>query len=242
MMRVLDLSFPAPTENLAFDEVLLRGVADGSAPPTMRFWESPMPFVVLGTSQRLAREVHEARCRADSVPILRRCPAGGCVLQGPGSLNYTLALPLGQWPELQGLHESYRFILGRIASALARQGVPATHEGICDLAIDGRKVSGNAQRRVKGAVLHHGTLLYRPDYSGMGRYLCEPEDRPEYRGGRTHGQFVAALPLSASQLHDVVRLAFDAMGAPGQAGETELADTRALALEKYSTREWTHRR
>lgn len=242
MMRLLDLSFPAPAENLAFEEVLLRGVAEQAAPPVLRFWESPVPFVVLGTSQKLAEEAHEANCRAGGVPILRRCTAGGCVLQGPGSLNYTLAVPLELWPELRGLHDSYRHILGRLAGALAARGVRTTHQGICDLTLENRKVSGNAQRRVKGALLHHGTLLYRPDYAAMARYLLEPAGRPEYRGRRTHRQFVTALPVSAEELRAAVREAFGAGEAAEAPTEAELEATRELAVTKYSTRAWTYRR
>ena len=48
----------------------------------------------------------------------------------------------------------------RIIEALAALGVPCTFEGRNDLAIDGKKISGNAQFVLKDRVLHHGTLLF----------------------------------------------------------------------------------
>ena len=93
-MRLIDLSFDDPAQNLALDEALLDAAEEGRSGDTLRFWESPSTFVVLGTAQVFAIEVHEAACRRDGVPVLRRCSAGGCVLQGPGSLNYSLVLCL----------------------------------------------------------------------------------------------------------------------------------------------------
>jgi lipoate-protein ligase A len=74
-----------------------------------------------------------------------------------------------------------------------------------DLAWQGKKVSGNAQRRTAGVFLHHGTLLYDFDSKLAGRYLLEPKRQPEYRGGRTHAQFLGNLPLSAQDIENRVR-------------------------------------
>ena len=241
-MRLLDLSFDTPAENLAMDEAILDAVESGHSPATLRFWECPVRFVVVGSAQTLNREVHEEQCAADSVPVLRRCTAGGCVLQGPGSLNYALTLPYGEFPETQDLHQSYCFILHRMSDALASLGVPARHEGICDLAVAGLKVSGNAQRRKRRAFLHHGTLLYRADYEGMARYLREPQDRPDYRGGRNHRDFVGELPPTPTALRAAVRNAFAAEATAEVPNPEELAAMYRLVAEKYDTSEWTHRR
>ena len=48
MMRLLDISFKRPSENLAFDEVLLDGAEGGQAGETLRFWESRTPFHIVG--------------------------------------------------------------------------------------------------------------------------------------------------------------------------------------------------
>ena len=50
--------------NLALDEVLLDSLESGRAGETLRFWESPTPFVVLGVSQVLAEHADEAACAA----------------------------------------------------------------------------------------------------------------------------------------------------------------------------------
>lgn len=240
-MRLIHYSSPDPASNLALEEVLLDEVEQGHQPDTLRFWESPVPFVVLGTAQVLAEEVHETHCLADDVPIMRRCTAGGCVLQGPGSFNYSLFLTYEAFPEVASLHASYRFILGRICDALATLGIETSHRGISDIAIGGRKVSGNAQRRRRRALLHHGTLLYRADPSALSRYLQEPADRPAYRGTRTHGDFVTALPADPVGLAGAIGTVWSADEGTAIARET-MDRAAALASGKYAQAAWIRRR
>lgn len=240
-MRLIHYSHPDPAMNLALEEVLLDEVEQGRQPDTLRFWESAAPFVVLGTAQALAEEVQEAHCVADQVPIMRRCTAGGCVLQGPGSFNYALFLTYESFPEVASLHASYRFILGKVCAALRTLGIDAAHEGISDIAIGGLKVSGNAQRRRRRALLHHGTLLYRADAAAISRYIREPADRPDYRGTRTHGEFVTALPSGPEALSDSMATAFKTQPAEEPTAR-ELECAEELAREKYRLDTWIRRR
>lgn len=240
-MRLIDYSHPDPATNLALEEVLLDEVEQGRQPDTLRFWESPIPFVVLGTAQVLAEEVHEDHCLADGVPIMRRCTAGGCVLQGPGSFNYALFLTYETFPEVASLHASYRFILGKVCAALATLGIEASHQGISDIAIGGLKVSGNAQRRRRRALLHHGTLLYRADTAAISRYIREPADRPDYRGTRSHGEFVTALPATPEALASALSTAFGPCET-GTLTPEEFVRAELLAQEKYAQYAWIRRR
>ena len=241
-MRFIDHSFALPAENLAFEEILLDRVEQGLAPETLRCWESPARFVVLGTAQENQREVYLDHCEADGVPILRRCSAGGCVLQGPGCLNFTLILDFAGRPEIRSVRASYEYLLTRISAGCRARGLEAHREGISDLAIGGVKVSGNAQRRRRRAMLHHGTLLYQPDYEGMTRYLREPDDRPEYRGARDHRAFVGAFTLGPDELRAIILEAFNIEGPSSVPTPDELAAVHALAHEKYGNPAWTYRR
>ena len=234
----IDLTFPTPAENIAYEEVLLEQVPVEGA--VLRFWESEKPFVVLGTAQKLYEEVYEERCVADGIPILRRCSAGGCVLQGLGSLNFTLALPMSK--DVNTIRGSYCYILGKLCDTFAKQGIPLKMEGICDLTLEGAKVSGNAQRRKKDALLHHGTLLYHIDHTALERYLREPADRPEYRANRTHQQFVTTIPLDAVTLKKIVLEAFEVTESLPAPEEAILKRIAELAREKYSDHDWTYRR
>ena len=183
-MLYLDRTLATLPENLALDEALLLAAEAGQGGEVLRFWEWPHPAVVLGSGCRLAEDVDEAACAADGVPVLRRSSGGGTVLLGGGCLLYTLVLNYGRSGALEEIRPSYCFILGRVAAAL---GPEAAQEGISDLALGGRKFSGNAQQRKRRHLLHHGTLLYAFDLGRVGRHLRPPPRQPEYRAGRRAG-------------------------------------------------------
>jgi lipoate---protein ligase len=235
-MLYLDRTLPTAAENLALDEALLLEAEAGRGGEVLRVWEWPDLAVVLGSGCRLMEDVDEAACAADGVPVLRRSSGGGTVLLGPGCLLYTLVLDQEREPALTQIQSSYRHILGRVAAAL---GGEAAQEGISDLAVGGRKFSGNAQQRKRRHLLHHGTLLYAFDLGRVGRYLRPPPRPPEYRAGRAHAEFLLNLPLSATELKRRLRAAW---GTEAEQPGWPEAEVRRLAAEKYTSPEWTRRR
>lgn len=241
-MQRYDLSFDEPSMNLALDEALLAAAEAGESGPSLRFWESPGYFVVLGVSQHVSREVNIEACGADGVPITRRCSAGGCVLQGPGCLNYSLVLDMTAEPELGTIRGSYCAILTRIRDAFRARGIDAALKGTSDLAVGTLKFSGNAQRRKKRYLLHHGTVLYAMDLQKVVRYLLEPEDRPEYRGRRRHEEFIGNLELSRADIISGISDAFEAKEPQAKLSAWVDAARRKLYREKYVLDSWTNRR
>lgn len=241
-MRTLDLSYPEPERNLALDEALLNVAEASHGAETLRFWESPIYFAVLGVAQVTTEVLNVEACRNDEIPILRRCSAGGCVMQGPGCLNFSLILDQQSRPEVNSIRGSYCYILGKVRDALNERTADSSLEGISDLAIDGLKVSGNAQRRRKRFILHHGTLLYRFDMERMSPYLLEPEDRPEYRGRREHDKFATNLPLSEAELRQIVSKTFNGETTSNPISTTEEIESARLAESKYVNSEWNFRR
>ena len=234
-MELLDLSLPTPAENLALDEaLLLEAETSGSADrELLRFWESPVHFAVVGVAGKIDRELHREALERDGIPRMRRASGGGTVLQGPGCLNYSLILSLEDRPRLLDVTRGYRIILERVLEGLSLPG--ASLEGICDLAIDGVKFSGNAQKRKRRTLLHHGTLLHDFDLDLISRYLQEPERRPDYRADRTHEGFVRNLDLDAHELKRRIGRAWPA--APLRDPAT-VPPIRELVETKYLDSAW----
>jgi lipoate-protein ligase A len=180
--------------NLALDELLLDQQKE-----CLRFWKCSRPVVVVGRGGRIEEQVRVEACEADGVDILRRSSGGGAVVLGPGCLNYGLVFSLERRPRWRNIRQSFCEILSRMSDALRAE--------ICDpsdLAWQGKKVSGNSQRRTANVLLHHGTLLHDFDPELASRYLLEPKHQPEYRRGRTHAQFLGNLPFSAQEIQNRV--------------------------------------
>lgn len=239
-MRLLEHSYDSPAENLALDEALLDEAESGRGEEILRFWTSPAYFVVLGLSQAVDEHVLCDACEEDSVPILRRCSAGGCVLQGPGCLNYSLVLRTDR-AGCETIHSSYRTILGALTEAIGTLGLAAAPAGISDLAIAGRKVSGSAQRRRRNFFLHHGTLLHRMDLKRCARYLREPVDQPAYREQREHLSFIANIDTSEERLVRSVSAVFHAQSKCELDAVLHSSVSR-LVRDKYSKHEWSFRK
>ena len=235
-MRYLDLTLHSLAENLALDEALL-GEAEKSDSPreTLRIWESPTPGVVIGRSSRVSVEVRGDECRARQIPVLRRISGGAAVVVGPGCLMYALVLSLRLRPELRAIDRAHSIVLGKIVAALQPMVAGVTARGICDLAIDDKKFSGNGVRSKRNALLYHGTLLYGFPLEMVGRLLAAPPRQPKYRQDRGHDAFVMNLRLDAAALRSALRSAWDA-NEPCQ--EWPRSETARLTAEKYSQSGW----
>jgi lipoate-protein ligase A len=240
-VALLDVTLGTPEENLALDEALINeaesAARQGDAVTEMlRFWESPKRFVVAGSTGRLAAEVCLENCRRAGVPVFRRASGGGAILAGPGCLFFSLVLDRCARPELEDIHRSYAVILECIAAGL---GVPGLeHQGISDLALDGRKVSGNSQRRKSRVLLHHGTILYDFDLASIPRFLRDPPKRPAYRKDRGHLDFLTNLDLPAAAIKSRIASCWNAQP-PFVA--RPLPSIAALREEKYGNPKWIER-
>lgn len=240
MVRLIDITLPTPEENLALDEALLIALEEttkkGAQPredEALRFWESPIHFVVLGRRGNLRDEVDVEACSLNGIPILRRVTGGGTVLQGPGCLNFSLVLSLENRPELRDFRNSYATILGRVAKALGLEGTRLC--GISDLTLDDSKISGNAQKRTRNGLLHQGTILSGFNIALIARFLREPKKQPAYRERRPHSAFVRNIPLPVGEIKSRISTAWDATApCPG----FELPEIRSLVAGKYANRDW----
>jgi lipoate---protein ligase len=240
-MRFLDLTLPTAAENLALDDALLEEAETRDvAVETRRLGEPATTAVVIGRSSKPEREVNLDACRADDVPVLRRCSGGASIVTGPGCLMYAVTLSYELRPSLRALDLAHRWVLGRVARAVSPLVAGIAHQGTSDLVmIDenniARKFSGNSVRCRRRGFLYHGTLLYDFPLELVSRYLTMPPRMPDYRDGRPHESFVANLPLTAEQLRRAIVESFEAHEPCNSWPEQQ---THVLVAEKYSQAEW----
>jgi lipoate-protein ligase A len=243
-MHLLDLTLPTPAENLACDEALLDAGVE-----VLRFWESPQPFVVVGYSNKLSTEVNLAACTARGVPVLRRCSGGGTVVQGPGSFNYSLILAIERTGDacvapttpnpFSSVTGTNNFIMSRHRDALrALLGDGVAVHGTTDLALNGVKFSGNAQRRKRRHLLFHGTFLVGFDLELIEQLLPLPTLRPCYRQDRSHRQFLTNLPVSREAIKAALMKCWNATEPLAAVPHDAI---QRLVAAHYAARDWTHK-
>ncbi|TME84969.1 MAG: lipoate--protein ligase family protein [Chloroflexi bacterium] len=247
--------------NMAVDEVLLDGVAAGTTPPTVRFYEWKPPCLSLGYFQPFD-VVDVDGCRALGVEVVRR-PTGGRAILHDRELTYSVALPASVLGQDGGVLPSYYRLSLALQDGLRRLGVPTTlapesagssaaHGPVCfdrpsahEILLHGRKLVGSAQMRRGGGLLQHGSILIEPRLDKLLACL----HRTDSGGSRGLAEGVAGLAeLGVSDPGSIacaVGAAFAAgfrvglVEAPLRPDEEEAA--RALARAKYQSAGWTER-
>jgi lipoate-protein ligase A len=250
MLR-LDLTLSTPAENLALDEALLdQSEQENDDSEFIRLWESPQPMVVLGRSSRCDQEVKDSACCQRQIPILRRSSGGAAIVAGPGCLMYSVVLSYNLHPELRDIGRAHGFVLDRLAASLCKCGLAVARAGTSDLVTTGMasidsplptphsalmKFSGNSLRAKRTHLLYHGTLLYNFDLALIETCLRAPPRQPDYRGARTHADFLINLPITR---RDLVRALDAAWPVTGALRDWPVGRVAALVEERFSRECW----
>jgi lipoate-protein ligase A len=172
--------------NMAVDESLFQGVDDGGA-AVLRLYEWSEPTLSLGYFQCAAdRAEHPSSL---GLPLVRRSTGGGAIVHDR-ELTYCLVAPLTGQPFaaarriLDAVHESLAEVLRELGVPIRRAAphsrpAAAVEPFLCflrrareDLLLGDVKVVGSAQRRLRQALLQHGSVLLRrspaaPELAGI---------------------------------------------------------------------------
>lgn len=230
--------------NMAVDEILLEAAEEGIA--AVRFYSWREPTLSLGYFQAHRQRAEHAA--SHTCPMVRRTSGGGAIMHDR-ELTYCVALPafhpLARHPDrlYDAAHQS-------LAKALALRGIdaqvrsrvdsspPATEPFLCfqrrtagDLLVGDFKVAGSAQRRRRGAVLQHGSILlgrsaFAPELPGIeeltGRTIAPDHLQQGWQG-------LLAERLGVKWLDQ-------------RPADQESGAARILAKKRFANDEWTCRR
>ena len=201
--RFLELEFPSDLAmNLAIDEAILDSVLKGRISPTLRFWRNDRS-VIVGRFQRICDEVDLDLCAKEGISVVRRMSGGGTVYQDLGNLNYTIVLT-DEHRLIKGLGitESYKIFCSWLQRALKLMGLNPEFKPPGNILLNGKKISGSAQLRRRGGVLHHGTLLVNADLNLMKKVL--KAWREDYKGG-----VIASISMPVTNLVNELEIEID---------------------------------
>jgi len=168
---IIDPPFPG-SDNMATDEALLRAASsDSGFVPVLRIYGWAEPTVSLGYLQRSAPFV------GLGLPVVRRI-TGGRALLHDDELTYAVVTGARSPLYAMGISGCYAAISKAIVEALRGFGLDAEfarplspsayrrHKACFassaryEVLVAGKKIAGSAQRRVKGALLQHGSIMF----------------------------------------------------------------------------------
>jgi len=247
---ILDLAGRPPWWQMALDEALLELVSRGESEPALRVYTFSPSSVSIGYFQSVEEAVDLEEARRRGVPVVRRFTGGGSVYHSEdGEVTYSIALP-ARGP-LADVGESYRLLCTAVADALQSLGVAAAYRPPNDVEIGGRKVSGNAQARRRGALLQHGTIILDPDYEAMEALLRAPRAKLESHGAASVRERVTGVNRELGRRIDPVTVAEALRRSFEEKLGLETVESwytpRELSLarslkEKYRSPHWLHKR
>ena len=225
-----------PFFNQAFEDYVFRTFREDEV---LLLWRN-RPAVVVGCYQNICREVHVRALLEQNIPVVRRMSGGGTVYHDLGNLNYTLIT--GQSGALD-----YDRCLAPVLRALNALGVPAQKSRTCDMTVDGKKISGSAQKIANGRVLHHGTLLFDADLTRLDEITTGRKNNAFCSKG-TQSAICTVTNLRPYLREDCEIVTFARQLAqkilpPGaktvRLTQAQLADVRRLAVDLYQSWDWT---
>lgn len=200
------------------------------------------PSIIVGKHQNALAEINLDFVKRNKLPVVRRLSGGGTVYHDLGNLNFTFIRD----GEKGKLVDFERFI-EPILNVLNGLSVPARFEGVNDMRIGDRKISGNAEHVFKNRVMHHGTLLFSSNLDDLNKALMVSTGRYRDKAVQSVRSNVANISeflnreISILEFRDI--LFNDILNLFPDAEEYELTpkDKRAvrqLMREKYNTWEW----
>lgn len=224
--------------NLALEQYLFDHTPHGES--CFMLWQN-RSAVIVGKYQNTEEEVNGDYVRRHGIQVTRRLSGGGAVYHDLGNLNYTFLTDGG----VDGNMEFGRFCTPLIR-ALESVGVKAELNGRNDVTVEGRKISGSAQYRRGGRVMHHGTILYESDLSVLQKALHVSPVKLASKGVASVQSRVTnvrehmAQPLELEEFWAVLRRKM----VEGQSVKRrtlqpeELEEVEQLRRNRYATWEW----
>ena len=245
--------------NMAVDEAVLRAVAKGDAPPTLRLYAWDPPCLSLGRGQPVD-DVDRNGVEAAGYGLVRR-PTGGRAILHIDELTYSVIVPQDDPRVLGSVVESYRRLSQALVRALELLGVPdveadqraagAGEEGpVCfetpsdyEITAGGKKLVGSAQMRAEGVVLQHGTVPLHGDIARICPLLAQHPDPTRVRARATTIARAAGRTVGWNEAAGALIAGFgQALGvdvAAGELSDGERAAAERLRHEKYGTERWS---
>ncbi len=258
LWRLIDSEPLSGPENMALDEALLASF-DQDSEPILRLYGWQPAALSLGRFQKTCDVLDLERCRANAVPIVRRITGGG-VIYHADELTYSLICSPGQIPEADSIKDSFRVLTGFLLQFYRNLGLNAQYavDGCAadeklgertpfcfagkesfDILVNGRKIGGNAQRRLKQVVFQHGSI---PILSRVAEGLVYLRQRPSGVEERVTCLTAEGVTPDAAALKTALKKAFcsnldiSLLDSVPTVTEQQLAER--LLSEKYLNENW----
>jgi lipoate-protein ligase A len=246
--------------NMAVDEALLLSFDPAASHPLLRLYAWQPPALSLGRFQDAARVLDLDQCRTAGVPIVRRITGGG-VIYHADELTYSIVCAPHHLLAATSIKDSFRLLTSFLLIFYANLGLaPRYAVDACpdqrlgertpfcfagkesyDILMKGKKIGGNAQRRLKGVIFQHGSIPLKNRAEEGGAFMRE---RPLDLLEQTSSLAESGIGEDEAKLKSLLAVSFrKGMGVVLQEDQlTQQEETKSLELlRKYRDDGWNLR-
>lgn len=256
--RLIDTGPLDGPANMAVDEAILSCFDPERSLPVLRLYGWNPPALSVGRYQDAAASLKLELCATDAIPVVRRMTGGGIILHAE-ELTYSIVCSPRHLGDATGVKDGFRILCGFLLGTYRRLGLEAAFASdvkpagerlgqrtdFCfagkeefDVLVNGRKIGGNAQRRLRGAILQHGSIPLESQVQAAARYLALPA--PGAAGAVSLAELGVAPEIT--DLKAMLVAAFeDSLGvrlAAGELGAEERLAAARLRETKYGSDTW----
>lgn len=241
-MKYINWKETDPTINLAFEEYVFNQMDKNES--YFLLWQNDNA-VIVGKHQNTIEEVNQEYVKDNNIKVVRRLSGGGAVYHDLGNLNFTFIVDdHGKDPF------DFKAFTRPLVDVLQSLGVNAEFNSRNDIAIDGKKFSGNSQYAKKGRILHHGTILFNSKLATIQSALKVKKDKFESKGIKSVKSRITNISEYLDEdysLADFKKALLKFMFKDENLQEIflEEKDLKAIEIlrsEKYATWEWNYGR
>ncbi|MEI6123566.1 MAG: hypothetical protein WCQ95_08040 [Bacteroidota bacterium] len=166
-------------------------IIDSLLPLAVCVWQPDKTYLVLGQSNQAKTSLNLEAVLADDIPLYKRHSGGETVILTPKTIVIAVSFDT---QTLKNPKEYFHNINDSIIEVLKQQGIQnLLQKGISDIAIGEKKILGSAIYRRPGRVFYHAVLNVKEDINVISKYILHPAKEPDYRKGRSHGEFVTSI-------------------------------------------------
>ncbi|HET6418956.1 MAG TPA: lipoate--protein ligase family protein [Geobacteraceae bacterium] len=247
--------------NMALDEALLTSFDPAVSSPVFRLYGWNPPAFSIGRFQDADKTLDSVKCRDAGIDTVRRMTGGGLIYHAD-EITYSIVCAQKHISGISSVKETFRKLCAFLLHVYRKLGLDAAfavdrnfrgarlgrRTAICfagkeeyDIIVEGRKIGGNAQRRIREVIFQHGSIPLSNCLGEAMSYVLESE-KPALLEQETASLGELGFVPDSGKLKNILAESFEnnleVSLIPSGPKEDELRTMNHLRERKYSSAAW----
>ncbi|MDD4201874.1 MAG: lipoate--protein ligase family protein [Candidatus Omnitrophica bacterium] len=255
-MRIILSGYNDGATNMAIDEAILEAYKQGKAPASLRIYGFRPACISIGRFQKVDEVINIQSCEKDGIDFVRRISAGEAIFHD-NEITYSLIGSKDDFNLPDNIKESYFILTNFIVRAYKNLGIDAgffniekdesikrnlcfaTQQGF-DISVKGKKLGGNAQKRMKNIVFQQGSIPFYVEMEDLACYINEDIKQIGHNITSINEELKRLVDFNEMQsvLVDAFNKEFNVNGSIEELSTFEKELAKELKEGKYSDPEW----